>query len=125
MPTSANTVFFVSKASIPYDRRVTYSRMVATIRPTKAEVNRVCVAVGGNRLDFLGATTTHCARLTTTKFLLNSTISTPDACFMTLDIKDFYYGTAMARYEYMKLVLACIPDKIVDQYDLCALSCNG
>ena len=89
MPTSANTVFFVSKSSIPYDRRVTYSRMVATIRPTKAKVNRVCVAVGGNRLDFLGATTTHCASLTTTKCLLNSPIPTSDAQFMTLDIKDF------------------------------------
>ena len=28
----------------------------------------------------------------------------------------------MARYEYMKLVLACIPNKIVDQYDLHSLS---
>ena len=35
---------------------------------------------------------------------------------MTLDINDFYYGTAMARYEYMELALACIPDKIIDQY---------
>ena len=44
---------------------------------------------------------------------------------MTLDIKDFYYGTAMAQYEYMKLALACIPDKIIDQYSLCTLSSNG
>ena len=71
--------------------------MVASIRPTKAEVNRVCVNVGGDCLDFPGATTTHCASLTTTKCLLNSTIYTPGAHFMTLDIKDFYYGTAMAR----------------------------
>ena len=41
---------------------------------------------------------------------------------MTLDIKDFYYGTAMTSYEYMKLALTCIPDKIVKQYNLCALS---
>ena len=80
--------------------------MVASIRPTKYEVNRVCVTVGGDRLDFPGATTTHCASLTTTKCLLNSTIFTPSAHFMTLDIKDFYYGTAMARYKYMKLALA-------------------
>ena len=84
--------------------------MVATIRPTKAEVNRVRVNVGGNRLDFPGATTTHFASLTTTECLLNIAISTTDARFMTLDIKDFYYGTAMARYEYMKLTLTCIPD---------------
>ena len=31
----------------------------------------------------------------------------------------------MARYKYMKLVLACIPDKIVDQYNLRTLSYDG
>ena len=111
MPTGTNTVFFVSKYSIPHEHKVTYSQMVANIRPTKADINRVHVTVGGNRLDFLGATTTHCSSLTTTKCLLNSTISTPGAQFMTLDIKDFYYGTAMARYKYMKLALAYIPEK--------------
>ena len=99
--------------------------MVATIRPTNAKVNRVRVTVGGDRLDFPGATTTHCASLTTTKCLLNSTISTPGSRFVTLDIKDFYNGTAMARYEYMKLALACIPDKIIDQYSLRTLSSDG
>ena len=97
MPTSTNTVFFVAKSLIPHGRKVTYAKMVATIQPTKAEVKRVRVTVGGDRLDFPGATTTHCASLTTTKCLLNSTISTPNAQFMTLDIKDFYYGIAMAR----------------------------
>ena len=80
--------------------------MVVSIRLTKAEVNRVRVTVGGDRLDFPGAAITHCAGLTTKNCFLNSTISTPGARFMTLDIKDFYYGTAMARYEYMKLALA-------------------
>ena len=125
MPTGTNTVFFVAKYPIPHDRKVTYARMVATIRPTKAEVNHVRVTVGGDRLDFPGATTTHCASLTTTKCLLNSNISTPGALFMTLDIKDFYYGTAMARYEYMKLALVRIPDKIIDQYSLRTLSSDG
>ena len=125
VPTGTNTVFFVSKVSIPSDRKVTYTRMVATIRPTKDEVNRVRVTVGGNHLDLPGATTIHCASLTTTKCLLNSTISTLDDRFMTLYIKYFYYGTAMARYKYMKLALACIPEKIVDQYDLRSLGSDG
>ena len=125
MPTGTNTVLFVAKYSIPPDRKVTYAQMVAPIRPTKAEVNRVRVTVGGNCLDFPGATTTHCTRLKTTKFLLNSTISTPGDRFMTLDIKDFYYENVMARYEYLKLALACTPDKIIDQYNLCALSSDG
>ena len=44
---------------------------------------------------------------------------------MNLDTKDFYYGTAMARYEYTKLALACIPDKIIEQYILRTLSSDG
>ena len=44
---------------------------------------------------------------------------------MTLDIKDFYYGTAMVRYEYMKLALACIPDEIIEQYSLRTLSSDS
>ena len=97
MLTGTNTVFFVPKYSIPQGRKVRYAQMVATIRPTNAKVNRVRVTVGGDRLDFPGATTTHCASLTTTKCLLNSTISTPGSRFVTLDIKDFYNGTAMAQ----------------------------
>ena len=79
IPTGTNTVFFIEKSDIPQGHKVTYSQMVASIRPTKAEVNRVRVIVGGNRLDFPGATTTHCAGLTNTKCLLNITISTPGA----------------------------------------------
>ena len=41
---------------------------------------------------------------------------------MNLDIKDFYYGTAMAQYECIKLALACISDEIINQYSLRALS---
>ena len=44
---------------------------------------------------------------------------------MTLDIKDFYNGTATARYEYTKLALACIPDEIIEQYILRTLSSDG
>ena len=99
--------------------------MVASIIPTKSKVNRVRVTVVRDRLDFPGSTATHCISLTTTNCLLNSTISTPSAPFMTLDIKDFYYGTYMARYEYTKLAMACISDEIIDQYSLRTLSSDG
>ena len=116
MPTGTNTVFFVAKSDISHGRKVTYAQMVASIIPIKAKVNRFQVTVNRDRLDFPGATTTHCAIFTTKNCLLNSTIYTPGAGFITLDIKDFYYGTAMDRYEYMKLALACIPDEIIEQY---------
>ena len=31
----------------------------------------------------------------------------------------------MARYEYMKLALACIPDEIIEQYNFNTLSSDG
>ena len=59
MPTGTNTVFFISKSTIAQGRKVTYARIVASIRPTKSEVNCVRVTVGSDCLDFPGATITH------------------------------------------------------------------
>ena len=123
MPRGTNTVLYVPKYSVPADCKVTYARMVATIRLHNTKVNRVRVTVSGDILDYPGSTTTNCASLTTTKCLLNSTIYTPENQFMTLDIKDFYYGTPMARYEYTKLALDFFPDEIIKQYDLRSLVC--
>ena len=89
MPTGTNTVFFIPRSAVPVGRTVTYLQLVASIRPHKTETHRVRVTVGGNRLDFHGDTTTNCASLTTTKCILNSTIFTPGARFITLDINNF------------------------------------
>jgi hypothetical protein len=125
MPTGTNTIFFLPRASVPAGRVVTYGRLVSTIRPTKEEKNRVRVTVGGDKLPFPGITTTQCASLTTTKCLLNSTLSTPNAKFMTLDIKNFYYNTPMDRFEYMKLPLSLIPEEIILQYNLRDIEFDG
>jgi hypothetical protein len=37
---------------------------------------------------------------------------------MTGDFKDFYLGTPMSRYEYMRISVKFIPDQIMDQYSL-------
>jgi hypothetical protein len=44
---------------------------------------------------------------------------------MVLDIKDFYYGTPLAPFEYMKLPISLIPDKIVNHYNLTTLMHDG
>ena len=61
---------------------------------------------------------TKTASMTTIKILFNSTISTPGARFMTLDLKNFYYFTPMIRYEYIRLPFAIIPNEIITQYNL-------
>ena len=125
MPTGTNTIFFIPRSDVPPDRVVTYGRLVSTIRPTKAEKNRVRVTVGGDKLPFPGNTTTQCASLTTTKCLINSSLSTCNAKFVTLDIKNFYYNTPMDRFEYMKLPLSLIPEEVILQYNLRNIASSG
>jgi hypothetical protein len=58
------------------------------------------------------------ADLDTAKFHWNSVISTKDARYMCLDIKNFYLTAALEYYEYMKMPLTLFPTWIVEQYDL-------
>jgi hypothetical protein len=50
----------------------------------------------GDRVHYLGNAGTPTADLLTVKLLINSTISTPNTKYMTMDIKDFYLNTPMA-----------------------------
>ena len=52
------------------------------------------------------------------KLLLNSVISTRNAKFMTLDIKNFYLNTPTERYEYLRLKLDQLPADVIEQYQL-------
>ena len=48
------------------------------------------MTISSNLLDHNSNTKTPTADLTNLKLLLNSMLSTPEAKFMTIDIKDFY-----------------------------------
>ena len=56
----------------------------------------------------------------TVKLLFNSIISTPDASFITIDIKDFYLMTPMDRHEYFWMKLDLFPEDIIEdeEYNL-------
>jgi hypothetical protein len=55
--------------------------------------------MGGNLINYPGDCGTPTADLLTVKLLFNSVISTPQAKFMCIDIKDFYLCTPMECYE--------------------------
>jgi len=57
--------------------------------------------------------------------LWNSVISTKDARYLCLDIKNFYLGTPMDRFEYMKMPLDIFPPTTVEQYNLMEHTHNG
>ena len=56
--------------------------------------------------------------LLTVKQLVNSVVSTAGADFMTLDIKNFYINTPLARYKYLRLKLKDLSKDVIEQYGL-------
>ena len=56
--------------------------------------------------------------LTTVKILLNSIVSTLNAKFMTIYVKDFYLNTPMDWSKYMRLKLSNLPNSVVQHYNL-------
>jgi hypothetical protein len=120
LATTTETIFFVQRENIPDNRKgdETYARIVCTYRKGKKDKYRTRITMGGNLVNYPGDCGTPTADLLTVKLLLNSIISTPNAKFMTLDLKDFYLMTPMKRYEYFRMKLELFPQDIIDKYDL-------
>jgi hypothetical protein len=123
--TSTNTIIFIKKNQTPHNRAkdVTYNLITCLIRPEKIEViNWTRLVTGDDRVHYLGNAGTPTVDLLTVKLLINSTISTPNAKYMTMDIKDFYLNTPMAWYKYMQLRLADKPDDVIKHFHLTDLA---
>jgi len=74
--------------------------------------------MGGNLINYPGDCGTPTSDLLTIKLMFNSIISTPNAKFMTIDIKDFYLMTTMGRFEYFRMKLELFPEDIIEEYGL-------
>ena len=99
--TGTNTIILIKKNQVPKDRAkdVTYGLITCFVRPERIDKpNRTRLVAGGNRVHYPGDASTPTADLLTVKLLLNSIISTPNAKFMTMDIKDFYLNTPTAQF---------------------------
>ena len=120
LATTTETISFISKTDIPQDRKgdETYGRIVCVYREGKKDKYRTRITIGGNLINFPGNCGTPTADLLTVKLLFNSIISTPNAKFMSIDIKDFYLCTPMKRYEYFRMKLELFPEDIIQEYDL-------
>jgi hypothetical protein len=81
--------------------------------------------VGGDRLDYSGDVATSTADITTFKILINSTLSTEDAAMMLIDIKNYYLGTPLPWFEYMKTLVYRFPEGIIQKYNLNTLAIGG
>jgi hypothetical protein len=119
------TCLFINLINIPEDRKITYGKIVCDYKPHKKEKERVRLTVGGDRLDYSGNVPTSTADITTFKILINSTLSTEVAAMMMMDIKNYYIGTPLPRFEYMKMLLSRFPKEIIQNYNLNALAVDG
>jgi hypothetical protein len=83
------------------------------------------MTVGGDRFNYSRDIATSTADITTFKILINSTLSTEDAAMMMVEIKDYYIGTPLPQFEYMKLFVSRFTEEIVQKYNLNALAVDG
>ena len=67
-------MFFIRVTDIPKGRNATYLRVIAAMRPEKANPRRVRWTIGGDCIDYPDDVRTKSANLTTAKLLLNSTV---------------------------------------------------
>eukprot|EP00957_Ditylum_brightwellii_P046485 3527710-Ditylum_brightwellii.AAC.1 len=124
IPTGTNTITFIPYSQVPTNKTVTYGRIVCSICPKKEEVCRTRLTCGGDWIKYTGEVSIPTADITTAKMLFNSIISTPNAQYLGLDIKDFYLNTDLETPEYMRLPITLIPQEIIEQYNLTPLVHN-
>jgi hypothetical protein len=84
-----NTMFFICNDQVPKGQTAAYGRIVCELRPQKAEVKRTRLTIGGNLIDYPGKVSPKTVGLTTAKLVFNSIVSTPNARFMGIDVKNF------------------------------------
>jgi hypothetical protein len=85
------------------------------------------LTVGGDRLNYSDEVATSTADITTFKIIINSTLSTKDAemMMMMMGIHNYYLGTPLPRYEYMRTLLSRSPEEIINNYILRAMVVDG
>jgi hypothetical protein len=115
-----NTIKFIHKRKVPKSRLkdVTYGQFVCTKQPEKAEPNQTRFTVGEDQINYPGEVATPIANLLVAKILFNSTISTPGARFMMMDISNFYLNLPLACPEYIQIKISNIPEEIINEYNL-------
>ena len=100
-------IVFIPKTKVPANKKVAYANMVCDYRLLKDKPCRVCLIVGGDKLDYFGETASPTANLLETKLLLNSVISDAHkgARFGGIGIKDFFLLSSLPadQKEYMKI----------------------
>jgi hypothetical protein len=103
----------------------TYANPVVDFRPQKDDPHRIRITAGGNLIHYEGNASVRTADIDTAKIHWNSVVSTPNAKYMCLDIKNFYLTAALEYFEYMRIPLDLFPEWTKQQYNLNELAFEG
>jgi hypothetical protein len=117
---------FVAPDALPAGRKASYHnpQPKLKVRAGGHIEYRIRSTYGGDKGDFHGPTRAETADMSTLKILLNAVVS-EGAKFMTIDIRDFYLGTPLDRYEYMWVPVKHLPMATRDKYNLHGLIKDG
>jgi hypothetical protein len=77
---------------------------------------------GGDKIIHPGDKSTRTSGINTAKNIINSTISTKGAIFLTFDINSLNLNISLGRYEYMVINLSSLPYEVIDEYNLLELA---
>jgi hypothetical protein len=120
LATTTKTILFLTKPEIPQARRkdIMYGHIICTYRSKKKDPYQTRIMMGGNLVNYPNNCGTPTANLLTVKHMLNSIISTTNAKFMTINLKDFYLHTPMSQYKYFRMKLELFPQDVINEYGL-------
>ena len=123
-----NYFHFIHYTNMPPGIIPTYGKQYCTIYPIKAETHRTHLVVGSNKFSYDGLVTSPTTEQPLAKLMINSTLSTSNAKFGTLDIKDIFLMTRFSfknDHSHMKLAVKHILQIIIDNYNLTPLIHNS
>jgi hypothetical protein len=121
-----NAIFVMTHKDIKaFKGKYTYARVCLDNRPQKEDPYRIQVTSGGNLIKYSGELSVRTADITTAKLPWNSVVSTSDARYMCIDLKNFYLTANLDYYKYMKMPLSIFPQWIIDQYELTKHAIDG
>ena len=101
----------------PQRPKITYANFVCNIKLSKTETHRVCMTVDGDPIS-------PAISLLDFNIHLNSVISDTRkwARYLTVDIINYYLNNPVANFQYMRIHLKDIPNKMVIEYSLLPIS---
>ncbi len=122
-----NTFFSINYYNIPLHKRkeICHTMGVCEVRPEKDDPNRTQITVGGNHICYHSNVGTNTASLELLNLLVNNFLSQKNACFSSVDLKNFYLDMPTPEPEYVCIKILDIPQEFIDKYKLTGLDCDG